>query len=178
MPMKFSLNPTSTGEVYMSTYHAIIPGNTLPTTLLPRSHPFRKFWTNHLAALCEPGLFDTVIDALVALAERDEHWREKKGSKAIDTRRRQMRQFFKQHPPNIVVVSGAEDYGFHLRTATFWPFIHISEEIVNFWKDADRSSERGLGLTALIAASIDHELGHWIFTLVSSKQNIVYPFDF
>ena len=80
-----------------------------------------------------------------------------------------MRELFRQHPPNIVVVSGMEGYGFYLQTPLFWPFILISAEYINLWKDADRSSELGLELTALITATIDHEIGHWIFTLVSSK---------
>ena len=56
-----------------------------------------------------------------------------------------MREIFRQHPPDIVVVSALQDgYGFHRRNMLFWPFINISEDYVNLWKDADRSSEQVL----------------------------------
>ena len=177
MPLNLSLNPTTTGEVFISTYDAI-EQKTLPTTLLPSSHPFREFWTGHLAALRQPGLYDTVIDALVAITRRDASWRSRRNtdSNAIVHMRSEMRDLFRRCRPDIVVVSGmAQDgYGFHLREPLLWPFIHISEDYINLWKDADRSTEQGLGLAVLIAAVVDHELGHWIFTLVRVIINSIY----
>jgi len=83
-----------------------------------------------------------------------------------------MRDLLSQHPPNIVVVSGvAEVYSFHPRRPYLWHFICISEEYVQLWVDADKRSDESarsekLALTALLKTSIDHEIGHWIFTLV------------
>jgi hypothetical protein len=171
MPLDLLLNPTSTGEVYISAYGAI-EGKTRPTTLLPSSHPFREFWSKHRAALCRPGLYDRVIDALIALTQRDASWRSRKSTDVdlIVALRHEMKELLGRRPPNIVVVSGmGNSYGFHFRDRLLWPFILISEDYVNLWKDADRSSEMGLSLTALITAAIDHEIGHWMFTLVSSS---------
>jgi hypothetical protein len=178
MPLNLLLNPTSTGEVFASTYDAIEKGIT-PKTLLPSSHNFREFWTDHLRALSQPGIYDTVIDALVALTQGDPSWRSNTNVKGIVARRGEMRQLFQQHPPDIVVVSGMDGlgYGFHHRNSSFWQFIHISEVYINLWKDAERSSEKGLALTVLIASAIDHEIGHWIYTLVSFYYLSYYQFN-
>lgn len=172
MSLNLLLDPNSTGEVFISTHDAI-EGKIVPTTLLSSSHPFHEFWKTHLAALQRPGLYDTVIDALVALTQRDASWRRRRSADAIVGMRREMRELFRQHPPSIVVVSGLGNaYGFHLRDPLFWPFIHVSEEYINLWIDADKSSEKGLALTVLITAAIDHAIGHWMFTLVSSNFHI------
>lgn len=160
------LDPISTGEVFISTCGDIEKG-TVPTTLLPSSHPFREFCTKHLTALCQlglSGLYDTVIDTLVALTQRDASWRESLDREAIVGHE----GAFSATPSKYCC---RQWYGriFYLQTPLFWPFILISAEYINLWKDADRSSELGLELTALITATIDHEIGHWIFTLVSSK---------
>ena len=172
-----SLIPSSAGEVFISTNDAI-DRKIIPTTVLASSHPFREFWTNHLAALCRPGLYDTVIDALVALTRHDPSWRSRRNidADAIVAKRSEMRTLFCNHPPNVVVVSGMgdESCGFHLREPLLWPFIYISEFYVDLWKDADRISEQGLALSVFIAAAIDHEIGHWVFTLVSIIINLIY----
>lgn len=86
-----------------------------------------------------------------------------------------MRDLLSQHPPNIVVVSGvAEVYSFHPQRPYFWHFICISKEYVKLWVDANKPSDESaqnrcsekLVLTAFLKTSIDHEIGHWIFTLV------------
>ena len=166
LQMPFTLNSTSTGEVFVSTYKAIIESRTVPTTQFQLSHPFHAFWKEHIKALTRPGLYDNVIDALVALAEGDPSWRRKAVSNTIVKKRGTIRELLRSNPPNLVVVSGVDAYSFHLREKSFWPFIYISEEYVNLWTDADRSSEQGLALTALLGAAIDHEIGHWVFTLV------------
>lgn len=167
MPLNLALTPTSTCEIFTSTYDAI-KNNIIPTTTLPGSHPFRQFWMNHVAALGRPGLYDTVIDALVALTQRDLSWRSKTDGYGLEIvgLRQEMRKVFQHHPPDVVIVSDMDKYGFHLRNLSFWPYIHISEDYVNLWKDADGSLER-LGLAVLIAAALDHAIGHWVFTLVS-----------
>ena len=101
MPLNLLLNPTSTGEVFKSTLGDIQEG-TLPTILLHRNHPFRMFLRNHLAELCRTGLYDTVIDALVALTLRDASWRSKKKIDEIVCLRcdsREMREILQHHPP-------------------------------------------------------------------------------
>jgi hypothetical protein len=168
-PLALSLTSTSTGVVFLSTF-SDIEARELPTAPLPSSHPFHAFWKEHIAALTQPGLYDTVIDALIALVQDDISWRRKSGTALIFTKRHQIRDLLNQHPPDVVVVSGVADvYGFHFREQDFWPFIHISEEYINLWMDTgDKSSERALALTALLGTTIDHELGHWVFTLVSN----------
>ena len=165
MPLKLSLDSSSTGEVFVSTNDAIEKG-IIPQTKLPPDHCFHKLWRDHLAALGRPGLYDTVIDALVALTKRNPSWRRRTNIDGIVAGRREIREILRQHPPDVVVVSGVDSYGYHHRDARLWPYIQISERYVKLWEAADKSSEQGLALTVVIAAAIDHEIGHWIFTLV------------
>jgi hypothetical protein len=179
MALSLSMASPSTGKLFTSTFDAFHVQGIAPTTPLPPSHPFLALWKEHLTELTnyQAGPYDTVIDAFVSLAEGSPTWREKEGmtESKIAAKMSGMRDLLSQHPPNIVVVSGvAEVYSFHSRRPYFWHFICISEEYVQLWVDADkrldesarnRRSEK-LALTALLKTSIDHEIGHWIFTLV------------
>ena len=164
----------------------------VPTTPLPPSHPFLALWKENLTELTSSraGPYDTVIDAFVSLAEGSPTWREKEGmtESKIAAKMSGMRDLLSQHPPNIVVVSGvAEVYSFHPRRPYFWQFICISEEYVQLWVDADKRLDESarnkrsakLALTALLKISIDHEIGHWIFTLVlfffPCQNNATHP---
>jgi len=179
MPLPFSTTSPSTGELFTSTFDAFNVQGIFPTTPLPRSHPFFTLWKEHLTALTSTlaGPYDTVIDAFVSLAEGSPTWREEEGmtESKIAAKMSGMRDLLSQHPPNVVVVSGvAEVYSFHPRRPSFWHFICISEEYVKLWIDADKRSDESarnrrsekLALTALLKTSFDHEIGHWLFTLV------------
>jgi hypothetical protein len=168
----------STGEIFTSTFDAFDEQGIVPTTPLPPSHPFHALWKEHLAALTstQAGPYETVIDAFVALAEGSPTWREEEGmtESKIAAKMSGMRDLLSQHPPNVVVVSGVGVYSFHPQRPSFWHFICISENYVKLWVDADKRSDESarnrrsekLALTALLKTSLDHEIGHWLFTLV------------
>jgi len=169
---------TSTGEQFTSTFDDFHVQGIVPTTPLPPSHPFLALWKEHLTELTssQAGRYDTVINAFVSLAEGSPTWKEEEGMTESKI------------AANIVVVSGMADaYSFHLRRPYFWHFICISEEYVKLWVDADKRSDESarnrrsekLALTALLKTSIDHEIGHWIFTLVRFfspyQNNVTHP---
>ena len=170
MTFQFTLTPTFTGGVFQSTYHAIHVEERVPTFPLPDTHPFHNLWKEHLAALTSTVLYDSVIGAFVALASGSALWKEGKAHDVISAKMSEMRTLLRQNPPNVVVVSGvAGDYGFHIRGTSLWPFICISEEYINMWVVANEHLEK-LGLAALLKTTLDHEIGQWIFTLVSIRH--------
>ena len=145
---------------------------------LPDSHPFHNLWKEHLATLTSTVLYDSVIDAFVALASGSAFWKDGKSNNEISATMSEMRTLLRQNPPNMVVVSGVagEDYGFHIRGTSLWPFICISEECIDMWVVADEHSLKKLGLAAVLKTTLDHEIGEWIFTLVSF-QFVTSPFQ-
>lgn len=165
MPLDLLLTPTSTGKVFKSTY----TDNRVPRTRLPPLHPFRTLWRDHLAMLTQPGLSDGVIDAFISLTKGDPKWRIRRHltQEKLFHNRREIRAFLTENPPDLVIVSNCPsgEYSFHLRKKSFEHLIFISADYVELWKNAQGEKER-LGLTALLKASIDHEIGHWFFTLV------------
>jgi len=185
MSLKFSLTPTSTGNVYQSSYNAIeaYTTGTFDMTALPESNPFHSLWSDHRAELASP-LYERVIDAFVALAEGSAIWKDdlkpqrvtrKSGARmgevpqVITAKKGEMKQLLSQHPPDIIVVNGVTGvYSFHCRRPYFWQYICISGEYVDLWKNTNESDvEEKLALTALLKTAIDHELAHWVFSLVS-----------
>ena len=179
MALPFSITSPSTGKLFTSTFDALDVQGIAPTTPLPPSHPFTALWKEHLAALTstQVGPYEAVIDALVSIAEESPAWREEEGMSEsnIAAKMNGMRDMLSQHPPDVVIVSGVEGlYSFHPRRPSLWHVICISEEYVKLWVDADKRSDESawsrrlekLALTALLKTSFDHEIGHWLFTLV------------
>lgn len=168
MPLDLLLTPTSTGKILESTY-ANIEANRVPTTHLSTLHPFHTLWREHLASLRHPGLSDAVIDAFISLTKGNPKWRSRRDltTEQLINNRREIRAFLKEHAPDVVIVSNcSSEYSFHLRKQSFFHLIFISEHYVNLWMNTEEEEKR-LGLTVLLKASIDHEIGHWFFTLVS-----------
>ena len=170
MQHNFVLTPVSTGKIFCSTYTTFQEKGLLPTTPLPRDHPFWNLWKDHLVSLIYPGNSDTAIDALVALERGDPDWKDTASPDDILVRQRDMRAILSHNPPDVILLSGMNDYGFHRRQERFWPFICINEDYVDLWMDAKDGTKRCFGLVALLRASIDHELGHWVQTLVSTTS--------
>ena len=180
MSLPFSITSPSTGKLFTSTsFDALDVQGIVPTTPLPPSHPFSALWKEHLATLTstQAGPYETVIDSFVSIVEESPTWREEEGmsESKIAAKMSGMRDLLSQNPPDVVVVSGvAGVYSFHPRRPSLWHFICISEEYVKLWVDADKRSDESaqsrrlekLALTALLKTSFDHEIGHWLFTLV------------
>jgi hypothetical protein len=162
----FALTPVSTGKIFCSTYDTFLLKGRIPTTPLPHDHPFWNLWEDHRSSLLQPGNSDTVIDALIAIEQGSPTWKEHAKSK-ISAKQKDMRQILSCHPPDIVLLLDMGDYGFHHRQKRLWPYICINEDYVNSWIFAKNNTKEHLSLTALLRASLDHELGHWIQTLVN-----------
>lgn len=163
----FILTSPSTGKIFCSSLATFEERGRLPTTPLPHYHAFWKLWRDHLSSLTESSKgSNTVIDALVALGKGDPEWKNTANHSEITARQEHMRKILSCNPPDVVLLTGMEEYGFRYRRKEFWQFICINEDYVDLWVDAVDGSEEALGLTALLRASIDHELGHWVQTLV------------
>lgn len=158
----------SYGQVYMSKYDAFEEFQT--PSIVPDSHAFSIFWRSHLSILTKSGnVFDSVIDALIAIALGDPSWDQKLTLDDICLKQSEMCLLLTQTPPNIVILTGFDHYGHHLRSASTWNFIGISDKYVSLWMAAQEGSREKLALTALIITSIHHEMGHWIHTVVSNS---------
>ncbi|KIM43442.1 hypothetical protein M413DRAFT_433983 [Hebeloma cylindrosporum] len=184
MALQLSMASPSTGELFTSTFDDFNGQGIVPTTPASASHPFLALWKEHLAELTsnQAGPYDTVIDAFVSLTEGSPTWREEEGmtESVIAAKMSGMRDLLSHHPPNVAVVSGVPElYSFHPRRPHFWHFICISEEYVKLWVDSDNRSDESarnrrsekLALTALLKTSLDHEIGHWLFTLKTGRYS-------
>jgi len=172
MPFDFSLFSDTSGEIFESTYDDLENQRTVPTTRLSKEHPFAALWREHLAELQTPGLYDSVIDAFVDISEGVIALR---GPEAASAKRDDMRKLLVVNPPNVVVVSGFPDaYGYHFRLADLWPFICVADHYVALWQVAEENTEKKLSLLAVLKTTLDHEMGHWLFTLVSIGANQIW----
>lgn len=115
----------------------------------------------------------------IALALEEDNWYKSVDSgDGIVKLRIAMRKLLKENPPNLVIVKDVPTtdsgyYGIHYRQKSLWQFICVNEVYVNGWIASTRESELGLSYAALLDAVIDHELSHWLITLVS---NVPYPY--
>jgi len=148
MPFDFSLSSDTSGEMFESTYYDLENQRTVPTTRLSKEHPFAALWREHFAELQTPGLYDSVIDAFVDIAEGVIALR---SPDAASAKRDDMRKLLAINPPNVVVLSGSTDaYGYHFRLADLWPFICVAEHYVALWQVAGENTEKKLALLAIL----------------------------
>ena len=61
-------------------------------------------------------------------------------------------------------------YSCHQKRNYLWPFICISFDLLTLFANS-AGSEIYTDLTALLKTRLDHEIGHWLFTLVSIILN-------
>ncbi len=167
--LKLKLTPVSTGKIFCSSRQNFEKKKRLPTTPLPRDHPFWQLWQDHRISLGEPGNSDTIINALIAIAQKNPEWNTNASANTITARQQEMRDILARHPPDVVLLTDITDYGCHLRQEVLWPYICINEDYVDAWITAQPNIEEYLSLTALLRACLNHELGHWVQTLVSSS---------
>ena len=165
-----ALTSSTSGAILKSAYSAIVE-ETVPTTPLEPSHPFHKLWRDHLAELINPGLYNSVIDALVDLVReattRKNPLAATSHTLQTESPRDAIRHLLATHPPDIVVINGLPGaYGLHVRREKMWPFICISNDYIALWS-AEQDTTVKLALLTVLKATIDHELGHWARTLVS-----------
>ena len=166
----FALTPTSTGKVYCSTFQNFIEKNCHPTTPLPHNHPFWSLWRDHLSSFRSENAND-LIDALIAIELCNPNWKDRASTSARTrtARRAYMRDLLSQNPPDVVLLNDLPDYGLHHRWQQTWQFICLNENIINLWAEArEVEVEQRFALAAVVRAMIDHELGHWVQTLVST----------
>jgi hypothetical protein len=140
---------------------------TVPNTPLPPDHPFHALWKSHLTELVNSPLYDFVIDAFVAICHGTRHWKSGVDDQTAATIQCEMRNLLHKNPPDVIAVDGLNSiYSYHQRRNHFWPFICISFDFLTLWANSARS-QKYAGLTALLKTRLDHEIGHWLFTLVS-----------
>jgi len=180
MAIVFRLTSSSNGDIFTSTEHQFESG-IIPTTPFgkTRSQEYLEgLWKDHLKELTEQSLYDPVIDALSDLAGGVV-------GVASPQTRVQIRDLLRNNPPNLNILRSVKQpiCGLHIRQTNLWPFICLSEDIVNPWITAVIATKKKsvppkivakeLALRALIKTTIDHELGHWIFTLVSVSSILI-----
>ncbi len=146
----------------------------VPTTLLPHSHPFYHLLLSHLQTLTSTAKYDSVIDALIAVYIGDPKWRSKLSSKRIVTRRGAIRKLLIERTPKIAMVEQniSNGYGFHRRTNVLKNFIFVTKRYVDMLCGAKNNSYEQLAMEALLKATVNHELAHWLFTQVRSLWEI------
>lgn len=165
MPFNLTLTPESTGAVFLWKQSSI---NTVPDTPLDPDHPFHALWKAHLAELVSPSLYDSVIDALVAICQGTPHWKNGLDNLIVATTKCEMRNLLSKNPPDVVCVDGMTGaISHHQRQEHLWPFIYISFDYVGLWTKSPAGSQEHASLTALLKTCLDHEIGHWVFSLVS-----------
>jgi len=168
MALSFTLNSSTKGDIFTSTCKEFRSGK-VPKTPFPltRSHSrFTDLWRSHLIEVVDSGSYTPVIRALGALAA---------GVTSSGSRHNaEIKDLLRNHPPNLIILRDAEVqklkpkyYGLHVRKDGLWPFICLHQHYVNAFLAAEEGSDEELPLMAIIKTTIDHELGDWIFTLVS-----------
>ncbi|KAF8902925.1 hypothetical protein CPB84DRAFT_1775223 [Gymnopilus junonius] len=168
MVINLLLKPSSKGDVFESSYDDFEVQAKAPENRLPSSHPFQTLWKAHLTSLTRPGLYDPVIDAFICLLKGRPNWRSstRTSTEDIISLRAYVREILRDNAPGVVIISGDERvYGFHSRRQVLWQFVCVSQRLVDRWMVAEEGSLSHLGLTALLKTTLDHELGHWFFTL-------------
>ena len=176
MARSFILNSSTNGDIFTSTREEFRLGK-VPKTLflLTRSHSrFADLWWGHLAELVDSGSYAPVISALGALAA---------GIASSGSRyNAEIKDLLRNNPPDLAILRDTEVkkrkpkyYGLYVRQDGLWPFICLHEHYVNAFLAAKEGSDEELALMAIIKTSIDHELGHWILTLVSIFIFTIYP---
>jgi len=175
MALYFMLNSSTKGDLFISTCEEFRSGK-VPKASLPltRSHSrFADLWRGHLAELVDLACYTPVISALGALAAGVTS----SGSQH-DT---EIKDLLRSHPPNLIILRDTEVfkkpkyYGLHVRKDGLWPFICLHEHYVNTFLATEEGTDEELPFMAIIKTSIDHQLGHWIFTLVSAFIFTIYP---
>ena len=176
MALSFALNSSTKGDIFISTREDFRSGK-VPKTPFPltRSHSrFADLWRSHLAELVDLACYTPVISALGALAAGV--------ASSCSHHDTEIKDLLRNHPPNLIILRDAEGkkeklkyYGIHVRKDGLWPFICLHEHYVNAFLAAKEGSDEELPLMAIIKTSINHELGHWIFTLVSIFIFTSYP---
>jgi hypothetical protein len=159
---------TSTGRVFESTYQAFAVDQRLPETRLAHDHPFWTLWRDHCSSFLSKDA-DDLIDALVAIKLQLPNWDDGLTPTAINKHRQTMRDVLSMNPPDVILLKGITDYGYHVRSKPTMKYICINKEYVDLWLDAKGDLEY-LALTALLRACVDHEIGHWIQSLLVSSQ--------
>ncbi|KAM6497500.1 hypothetical protein JOM56_007973 [Amanita muscaria] len=138
----------------------------VPTTLLPHSHPFCHLLLSYLQTLTSMGKYDSVIDALIAVSIGDAKWRSKSSPKRIVTCRGAIRKLLIERTPKFAMVEQnfSNGYGFHRRTKVHENFIFVTKEYIDMLCGAKNDSYKQLAIEALLKATVNHELAHWLFT--------------
>ena len=170
--LNLTLTPVSTGRIFCSSSKSFEKKKRLPTTPLPANHPFWQLWRDHLISLGEPGNSDALINALIAIALKNAEWDSNTTADVIAARQQEMRNILARHPPDVVLLTNITPYGCHFRDEVLWPYICINEDYVDAWIAAVRpvpNTKEYLSLTALLRACLNHEIGHWVQTLVTSS---------
>ena len=169
MSLELILKPVSKGEVFLSSESS---QDTVPETLLPADHPFHALWKDHLAELADSPLYNLVIDAFVAICQGTPYWKTGVDTQTVAMVEQEMRDLLRTNPPDVIAVSGMIGaYGYHQRRHHLWSFISISFDYITLWAKSPAGSQKSASLTALLKTCLDHEIGHWLFTLVSIFPN-------
>jgi hypothetical protein len=134
----------------------------VPKTPLPHSHPFHGLLLNHLQSLTSTGKYDSVIDAFISVYSGEAQWRSKSSPKNIVARRGAVRKLLIKQTPNFVTIEQdiSEGNGFHNHTHGHGNFIYITKK----YADMGNDSYLQLAPEALLKATVNHELSHWLFT--------------
>lgn len=160
------------GKIFVSTAHDVRKMSMVPSVLLAASNPLWELWQCHLTALTQPGsLFEGVVDALAAIFLGDPHWRDSATPADVIQKRSAIRSLLTLTPPNLIVLKNFKHYGCHERCYPLWNYVCLSKRFVKLWMDAE-GSDAWQGLSALLITAIDHELGHWIQSIVSLFSTI------
>jgi hypothetical protein len=151
-----------------------LDAGTVPTTLLPHSHPFYCLLLSHLQTLTSTGKYDSVIDAFIAVYIGDAKWCSKSSPNKIVTHRGAIRKLLIEQTPNFAIVEQeiSKGYGFHRHTKLYENFIFVTKEYIDMLCGTKSNSYKQLALEALLKATVNHELAHWLFTQVCSLLEI------
>ena len=174
--IKLLLKSRSQGEIFRAKHKHLESG--IKPKVRVDNHLFAEFWNDHLTELSSKSrLYEPVIDAFIALALGKVNWRFKSTTRdEVDNCRNTIRTLLKDNPPNLVLVAGVPNtdyYGIHYRQSNLWQYICLNEFYVNAFIAATTVSER-LSYAAVMNAAIDHELSHWLVTLVSPYEIFIF----
>jgi hypothetical protein len=160
-----ALDSNTTGQVFKSTATDVASGliTMVPLSNDPIPQLFPSTFDRRHNTTC-----DAFIDACVAVLEGKPPWRQKASPDRIVTERQNIRRLLREKPPGVIILDqhAANGYGFHDRTPSLWPFICITKHYVDRWMAIEVGGDLRRNLEAVLKGSIDHEIGHWLFTLV------------